>query len=133
MTCGSERSGMASTFTVRIAQTDASTRARTPTRTTARLRALSSMIRAIIRPSPSRAAGAREHAGAVLVLVAAAVLRLRRLVVGRGAEPADGGAQAALGVEEEVGGGHDPLALGDAGEEGDPPGAAPAGAHPARL
>src|SRR5512138_2218548 len=108
MTWGSERSGMASSFTARTAATAASIATPTPTRTTRRARAQSSMILATI-PSP--------------------LARVRRVP----SEALDGGAEAALGVDQEGGGGDDPLAGAHALEDRDLLLVRPAGPHAPRL
>src|SRR5689334_15815054 len=91
MTCGSPRSGIASSFAWRIDQTAPAVAIATPSSAASRLRAHSSMMRATMRGS---------SAG-----------------LGGGSEALDGGAQAALRVDEEVGRRHDPLALGEALED----------------
>src|SRR6185295_9064919 len=96
ITWGSERSGMASRR-VRLMATAEPTRAKpTPNNTSKRLRAQSSMIFSTM--GVSSAPGFRDRLLAVVFH--------RRL-------PLDGGAQPALGVDEEVARGHDGLSLAD--------------------
>src|SRR5262245_52218423 len=91
MTCVSERSGIASSGMCRVVQTAAATATAVSSNTRIRLRALNSMIFSTMR-APS--------VGCVRLL-----------------ERGERGPETRLRVDEEVRGGHDLVALGEAGED----------------
>src|SRR5262245_28078560 len=114
-TCGSERSGSASTGTLRIASTAATNTAAESTIT-----------------SPRRAA----HHSMSLAIIAASVLVPGRYRAGSrrvGAEARDRGLEPALGVDQERGARHHGVALGEALEHGDAVTVAATRPHAARL
>src|SRR6266851_6168967 len=104
MTCGSERSGTASSLACRMLQSAAALAKATPSRTRRRFRAQNSMTRVTMRAP-------------VLAAVPLARLRPRRRLRSAARNTLDGGPQPTLRIDEEVGGGHDCLAVAGALEE----------------
>src|SRR3982751_4172825 len=103
MTCGSERSGSASSLAWRMLQSAAAVAMATPSRTRKRFRAQNSMMRVTMRAP-------------VLAAVPFAPLRPRRRLPST-RNTLDGGPQPTLGIDEEVSGGDDCLAVAGALEE----------------
>src|SRR6516164_4573966 len=116
-TCGSDRSGIASTGTLRMATTAATNAIADSTITSPRRLAHHSMSLAIMAASVPGPGRRGRRAG----------------VRGVGAEALDGGLQAALGVDQERGARHHGVALGEPLHHGDAIAVAAAGPHAARL
>src|SRR5262245_30812205 len=115
ITCGSERSGRASTGTLRTASAAATNTAADSTITIPRWEAHHSIKRAIMAASVLVPGRHRARSGGIR------------------AQPGDRGLEPALGVDQERGARHHRVALGEALEHGDAVAVPAAGPHPSRL